>query len=181
MGLTAEHAHTLSAIWFLPNEHQTPLVKSLVHGGKRCLCESPRALLSAAKQQNAAASCRATGNWNHLSFHNFPLFFTFLPHASLFPSPHRDFWRKPTPQYQSWNCVYFLFSRYSFLASPPPVISAITVSGQNEREVQTHQLATTEMYRSNLYEHHHSNSHWGMLTTLKLPLVWSAQAETINQ
>lgn len=85
VGLTAEHAHTLSSIWFLSNEHQTPLVKSLTHGGKRCVCKSPQALSSAAKQQNAAASCRATGNWNHLPFHNLPPLFIFSP--SRFFSP----------------------------------------------------------------------------------------------
>lgn len=74
VGLTAEHAHTLSSIWVLPNEHQTPLVKSLAHRGKRCLRKSPQALSSAAKQRNAVASCRATGNWNHLPFRNLPPF-----------------------------------------------------------------------------------------------------------
>lgn len=184
VGLTAEHAHTLSSIWFLPNEHQTPLVKSLAHGGKRCLCKSPRAVSSAAKQQNASASCRATGNWNHLSFCNLnpPLpLFSSLPHASLFLSLHRRLLAKTQATVTEVKRRLVSFLPHSFLASPAPVISAITVSGQNEREVQTHQLVTTEMYRSNLYEHHHSNSQWAMLTTLKLPLVWSVQAETVIQ
>lgn len=117
VGLTAEHAHTLSSIWFLPNEHQTPLVKSLGHGGKRCLCKSPRSLSSAAKEQNTAASCRATGNWNHLSFRNLPLLFTSHPHASLFLSLHRRLLAKAQATVTEVKLCLVSFLPCSFLAS----------------------------------------------------------------
>lgn len=180
VGLTAEHAHTLSSIWFLANEHQTPLVKSLAHGGKQCLCNSPpRPFI---RRQTAERCCLVPSDGKLKSSpipQPSPLS-TSLPHGSLFLSPHRRLLAKAQATVTEVKRCLVSFLPYSFLGSPPPVISAIIVSSQIEREVQTHQLVTTEMYRSDLYNHH-SNSHWAILTTLKLPLVWSVQAETLIQ
>lgn len=110
-----------------------------------------------------------------------PPFLTSLPHASLFLSLHRRLLAKAQATVPEVKLCLASFLPHSFLASPPPVISAIVLNDQSEREVKTHRLVTTEMYRSDLYDRHHSNSHWAMLTTRKLPLVWSVQAETVIQ
>lgn len=61
VGLTAEHAHTLSSVWFLPNEHQAPRVKSPGRGGKRCLCKSPWSPFI--HSQTAKLCCLVPSDW----------------------------------------------------------------------------------------------------------------------
>lgn len=98
VGLTAEHAHTLSSIWFLPNEYQTPLVKSVGHGGKQYLCKSPPSPFI--HSQTAERCCLVPSDWKlKSSLIPQPPPFSLLSLTLLyFCLCTEDFWRRPRPQ-----------------------------------------------------------------------------------